>query len=370
MEDGRKYNLKSSPASSAYTSSISWFMLSAMGRGTFAVVGAIVAAALIAGLASQLTVSARRTVTVGVYDNPPKTYSTEAGRPAGLFIELLEEMAQRERWDLRYVTCQWLHCLELLESGRLDLMPDVAFSGERAARFDFHSVSVASSWSQIYGAPGLKVATLADLDGKRVAILRGGIQQSFFDRLMIGSEYRYERILVSSLDEGYEAVVASQADAVVTNSFFAARNGRKYRLQETPIVFLPSNLYFATGKQRNADLLGRIDEYLTEWRRSSDSPYFKALYRAMSSPPQVLLPVWVQWSLAGLGAGLVLLFALSVLLRWQVEQRTRALVRTARNSSTNATISNAWWPSGRTNCGRPRTRPSASRGSRASSWPT
>ncbi len=272
----------------------------------------------------------RRAVTVGLYENAPKVFTAENGRPAGLFVELLDAMARIEGWQLRYVHCEWSSCLDQLAQGQLDLMPDVAFSTERALRYDFHTVSVASSWSQVYSNPRVKVMSLSDLGEKRVAVLQGGIQQSFFAELMASSFYRYQAVPVTSLDQGYAAVVAGEADAVVTNSFFAARNGGKYKLHETPIVFQPSNLYFATGKGRNADLLEQIDAHLTTWRRDANSVYFDALHRAMAAPPELLVPRWVQWSLVVLGSGLLLLMASSLLLRRQVERRTRALSETTR----------------------------------------
>ncbi|MDP3586409.1 MAG: response regulator [Thiobacillus sp.] len=269
-----------------------------------------------------------RVVSVGLYENAPKVYTDAHGRPAGFFIELLEEMARAERWHLDYVPCEWAQCLEELAQGRLDLMPDVAYSSERAQRFDFHRVSAVNSWSQVYVHPDLKVHAVADLTGLRVAILHGGIQQAFFTELMASGNHVWQPVPVQTLAEGYEAVAAGEADAVVTNSFFAARNGSQYMLQETPIVFLPSNLYFAAGKGRNADLLARIDVHLTAWRRDSNSIYFDALRRTMATPPEVLMPRWAIWSLGGLGIGLLSLMGLSLLLRWQVDQRTHDLTMT------------------------------------------
>jgi len=271
--------------------------------------------------------SARRIVTVGLYENAPKVYTEPSGRPAGFFVELLDEIARSENWTLRYVACEWANCLQDLEQGRLDLMPDVAFSSERAQRYDFHNVSAASSWSQVYTHPNLKVNSVDDLAGLRVAILQGGIQQSFFAQLMASGNHAWQPVPVQSLDQGYAAVEAGEADAVVTNSFFAARNGKHYKLQETPIVFLPSNLYYATGKGRNADLLERIDAYLKNWRSDSESIYFDALRRTMAEAPKVFMARWVQWLLAGLGVGLLSLMGLSLLLRWQVNQRTWQLMR-------------------------------------------
>jgi PAS domain S-box-containing protein len=272
----------------------------------------------------------QRVVTVGLYENEPKVYTDRNGRPAGFFVELLGEMARVEGWQLRYVPCQWSICLEQLERGKLDLMPDVAFSSERTQRFDFHRVSVASSWSQVFSDPRHKINTLADLDNKRVAILQGGIQQIVLAQLMAEGKNTYQPVPVQSLEQGYQAVVSGEADAVVSNSFFAARHGSEYKLQETPIVFLPTNLYYATDKGRNADLLERIDAHLTDWRRSSDSIYFDALHRAMAMPPEVLVPRWIQWSLAGFGTVILLLTAISLLLRWKINQHTNALRKTTQ----------------------------------------
>ena len=65
-------------------------------------------------------------------------------------------------------------------------MPDVAFSTERARLYSFHSVSVLSSWSQVYARHGSGVGSLLDLDGQRVVVLEGSIQQRTFAELAAG----------------------------------------------------------------------------------------------------------------------------------------------------------------------------------------
>ena len=303
-----------------------------MSRRHLALFGLIVALALMlwATLAALSGNSSSRLVTVGLYQNPPKVYSDQNGKPSGLFVELLDAVARAEGWRLRYVACPWSDCLEQLAQGKLDLMPDVAFSSERNQRFDFNRVSVAGSWSQVFADPGQKITTLDDLAGKRVAILEGGIQQAFLTQLMAGGHHAFRPVAIRSLEQGYAAVVAGDADAVVSNSFFAARNAGKYKLQETPIVFQPANLYFASAKGSNAELLAAIDEHLLAWRRTPDSLYFDALHRAMAEAPEVVVPRWISWSLAALGAALLSSLAISMLLRWRVAQSTRALVRSTK----------------------------------------
>jgi len=283
--------------------------------------------ALWLGLAPAIARGAERLVRVGLYENEPKVYTDAAGHPAGLFVELLDAIARAEGWQLRYVPCEWAGCLDQLARGELDLMPDVAYTVERDKRFDFHAVSVASSWSQIYSAEGLRVRSLADLAGKRVALLRSGVQQPFVARMAAEAGIAYEPVLVDTLMQAYEAVATGRADAMVTNSFSAARLASRYRLRETPLIFLANNLYFATAQGHDADLLARIDTHLAAWRQQPDSIYYDVIRRALSISQPTTMPSWLAWLLAGLAAAMLLLAAHAVLLRWRVAQRTAALTK-------------------------------------------
>ncbi|NIC41347.1 ABC transporter substrate-binding protein, partial [Aquabacterium sp. A08] len=111
----------------------------------------------------------------GVYANEPKIFLDAQGQPAGIFPELLTAIAQREGWRLQPVPCEWQDCLDGLASGRIDLMPDVAYSEARDALFDFHRTPVLHSWSQLYARRGARVEALQDLAGLRVAVLQGSV---------------------------------------------------------------------------------------------------------------------------------------------------------------------------------------------------
>ena len=280
---------------------------------------------LLAGCIGSSMSAGERDVHIGIYQNAPKVYLDEAGQPAGLFVELAQEIARLERWKLYYTPCEWEQCLEMLESGKIDLMPDVAFNEERDKRFDFHSVSVAHSWSQVYAPAGSDLRTLADLNGKRVAVLRNSVQESYLRRLMGEIGKRIELMPADTLEQAFNLVLKHQADAVVCNQFYGERHAGQFKLYETPLIFMPSSLFFATGNGRNADLLERIDAHLAGWQQDTRSVYFVALKKAMMPAPGFVLPKWASWALA-IGAGLLALFAaMSTLLRWQVNQRTKEL---------------------------------------------
>jgi diguanylate cyclase (GGDEF)-like protein len=267
-------------------------------------------------------------VRVGIYDNAPKIHVDTAGRPAGLFVELIDEIARQEDWKLRYVGCEWARCLEMLSAGDIDLMPDVAFSEERYARFDFHRIAVTHSWSVILYHPRNPILALPDLEGSRIAILRGAIQEKELEKILWGMDIGHTLIFADTLTDAFDLVVRDEADAVVSNSFFANLNSQRHGLRESPIVFNPASLYFATAKDRNGNLLERIDHYLSQWRYDSESLYFDALRRTMAAPPGQAIPGALLWLLIA-GACLLLISAVvGVILRWQVGQRTAELQNT------------------------------------------
>ncbi|QOC24236.1 EAL domain-containing protein [Wenzhouxiangella sp. AB-CW3] len=258
-------------------------------------------------------------VRVGVYENSPKVYTDEAGRPAGLFIELLQRMAAGERWQIEYVSCEWRECLQQLADGRLDLMPDVAMTPDRLAHFEFHDVPVAHAWSQIYSRPELSVRDWPDLGGKRVAVLDGSVQQRFLIRRSDELEAQIDLLALDSMDKVLEKTAAGRTDAAATNNFFGARHGPAHGLVDTAITFDQTSLYFAAPAKSNNDHLDTIDRYLHQWKADPDSPYFAALLAASIPSREQVVPVWTR---VALGITVIAVAFLSWL-AWRLRDRLR-----------------------------------------------
>lgn len=72
-----------------------------------------------------------QTLRVGVYDNSPKVFIDSNGKPQGIFIDIIESIAQHEKWQIVYVIGEWDELLVQLENGKIDVLPDMAFSVKR-----------------------------------------------------------------------------------------------------------------------------------------------------------------------------------------------------------------------------------------------
>jgi len=267
-----------------------------------------------------------KNIRVGVYQNKPKIFIDELGSPSGIFIDLLNEIALREAWSIEYVPCDWSDCLEELEEGSIDLMPDVAYSTERDKRFDFHELPVIESYSTVYVNQSQSIHDISQLNDKRVAILSGSIQETVFLQLMSGYGYDVEEVYVDSYEQAFSLTQKGNTDAAVTNQFFGDYFYQEFDLDKTSIVFNVTPLYYATSEGHNQDLLITIDQHLREWREAPESPYYSTLIRWGRKEPTAQIPESVFWIIGSILALLIGAFLIILFLRQQVRARTKHLV--------------------------------------------
>lgn len=263
-------------------------------------------------------------VRVGVYDNPPKIFMGSDPQPTGIFGDLLREVARQEGWTLQAVPCEWQDCLDQLQAGSIDLMPDVARTPERETQFRFLPTPTLHSWSQVYRHPSQKVDSILDLEGQRVAYLQGSVQQAFFANLLDNFNVRVSWVEADSLDQAFERVVDQQADVVLANVHYGDWRSTQHSLLSTPIMFQPVALHVVGALQSNPAWLQAIDRRLAQWKADPTSPYHTTLRRwghHPDAPPG--LPEHMVWVMLA-GVGVLALLALTVAwLRREVARKTR-----------------------------------------------
>ncbi len=264
-------------------------------------------------------------VRVGVYDNAPKIFVSENGEPAGIFIDILEHIARSEGWMLRYVPGSWKEGLERLERGDIDLMPDVAYSAAREAKYSFHKVPALSAWDQVYGRRGSKIQTLLDMDGKRIVVLEGSVQEADLTRMADSFGLRITLIRAPDYGRAFEMTGRGEADAVAANHYYGALHAKRHGLVDTAVIFNPSALYFASPKDTHPQLLDSIDAHLLKMKQDPQSVYYQSLKRWTAEEVRFEWPVWLQ--IVGLAVVIILVISLlgSIILKHQVNLRTREL---------------------------------------------
>lgn len=273
------------------------------------------------------------TLRVGVYENPPKVMLHERGHITGIFGDLLNHIAQREGWQIEPVPCRFNECLEMLRLGQLDLMPDVALSVARDRDFEFHPTPVLRSWSQLYSQSPNKITSLIDLDGMRVAVLQGSVQQEYLRNLTDSFGLTVQFVDVSSFAQGFRLLEQQLVDAVAANHLYGDAEAQEHNLYATPVMFQPAPLHFAGNQQTAVAQIATIEGYLDAWQGDGQSPYADVMehWRVFASEPT---PQFFYYVIYALLAILLLAIGFTYLLRGQVKLRTYQLQQNEQQLNT------------------------------------
>ena len=218
-----------------------------------------------------------RILKVGVYQNSPIIFMDSDGAAKGFFIDILEAIAKEQSWELTYVPGAWEECLERLESGEIDLLPDIAWSDEREQIFDFNHESVFTGWGQIYIRQSSNIAGYLDLQDKTIAVLKGNYARGIIEQYLQEFAVEARFLEKNSFHEVLLAVEAGEADAGLVNRFFGELNMKNYRIRRSPLVLAPAKFYFAAPENKYREVLSAIDSSLVGMKADSNSEYFKAM---------------------------------------------------------------------------------------------
>ncbi len=270
-------------------------------------------------------------INVGIYQNEPKIFLNGRGQPDGFFAELLDKVADREGWTLNYVACEWEECLKKLQQGDLDLMPDVAYSEQRAQRFLLGSEVVLSSWSVVYVQQGGNIPSLKELDGKGLAVVKGSIQYRALaeQSRRLGVKPNFHE--VDAFSDVFRLVSIGWVDAGLVNTYYGRRHAGEFKLRPTRILVNPSLLVFAAAPGKQA-LLDTLDAYIRKWKADKNSVYYRAMERWFKPLEEGrAVPDWVRWVLVLAAVVGLALFALTLLFRALVRRKTLELEEKTRN---------------------------------------
>jgi ABC-type amino acid transport substrate-binding protein len=157
-----------------------------------------------------------RIVKVGAYNNPPKIAITSGGKVTGFWPELIAHIALEENWQIEYVKGGWEEGLLNLKNNTIDIMPDVAFTKQRARLYNFANTPVMASWSRVYvRADDDRIKSLEDLRGMRIAGLSGSVNIEGPDglkKIVQSFNLNCHVSEMNSYDEVFESLLSGYAD--------------------------------------------------------------------------------------------------------------------------------------------------------------
>ena len=266
------------------------------------------------------------TIRVAAFNYYPAIFLDSDNKIRGFYVDMLNEVAEREQIRFEYVFGSWNEGLERLRSGEVDLVTSAAYTKERATFMDYGQQVLLTVWGELYIPQDTPTAPIRELQDQPIAVMRSDYNARSFkehlDKFGISSHF----IEFADFAEVFTAIRDKQVSAGVVNSVFGDAAAEQYEVHSSGISFNPFDIYFATAKGQDGDLLSLLDDYLLKWRNDDASVYYQARLKwGAEQEPEKIIPAWVV-KLAAVAA-LVLLSCIVfiLLLRHRVNRATHEL---------------------------------------------
>ncbi len=277
-----------------------------------------------------------QTLKVGVFDNPPMVYIDEDGKAAGFFIDFLEHVARENSWKLEYDTCAFANCMELLKENEIDILPDLGYSVARDSIFDFNETSIISTWAEIHYSEyrDEPINDIMNLDGLRIASLEGDYfyENGSTGLMDLGKELglKIDVYKVNSYSEALKLVEEEIVDAALISKIFGDYNAHNYSVVKSQIMISHLSLRYGLSKNNPESNLIRkaIDKEVKIQISNDNSLYYDLKEDYFIGAPVQIVPKWLWRILLSLLVVVAVLIIASLLLRYQVDKKTKQLKAT------------------------------------------
>ncbi|MBM7559367.1 HD domain-containing phosphohydrolase [Marinitoga litoralis] len=204
---------------------------------------------------------------VGVYDNKPLTY-IEDNQYTGFAVDLLKEIAKREKWELDFKYDSFSNLLSDIYANNIDLIIAMGKNEERENFVIFPQEHFFTNWGIVYS--NKKIDSILGLNNTKIAVLKGDIYYNKFENLSKEFEVSIEFLEFDSYDDVLKSVKNNISDAGIVNRIYS---GNTYKLYKTPIVFSPLEVYYGFSKNTKKEIIDKVDNYLNTWKYDEKSPY-------------------------------------------------------------------------------------------------
>lgn len=272
-----------------------------------------------------------RILKVGIDRNPPVSIPVSEHKAIGFYPEILEDIAQKEKWTISYTPCSGRSCCKMLDSGEVDLVIGSPWSKKRTALYDFSATGIIKNWGQIIGRKDQMVTlrnmtALQDLSGKTIAgVTDDTLYEKLKDQLFVEG-VDAKTIDLADNSQVILTVAGKGVDFGVLSRFYASRAKTIWNeVGYSNLLVSPTPLGIASLKGNEKEVQARIDYWINIFKEDNNSIYHKAYQHWLAPLDKTPLPKWMYWVSALTGAGFIFGFTHLWVLRRQVKKRTAAL---------------------------------------------
>ncbi|MCP4698087.1 MAG: diguanylate cyclase [Gammaproteobacteria bacterium] len=217
------------------------------------------------------------TVRIGVYENPPIVFADNEDILQGLYVDVLEEIGQRENLRIQFVMGSRKEGIKRLYLGEIDAMTGIPRTED--ASLHFSDEPLLTIWEQVYVQPDSELMSIFDLQGKSIALVRASAAEKRFRELCEQFKVQPQISVLDSYAQVLESVSEKKTDAGIVSSAFGNAHEREYDVRRSPMIFDPFDLLVMQLEDGSSKFSDTVDIYVANWKRSKDSYLYKRITR-------------------------------------------------------------------------------------------
>lgn len=244
------------------------------------------------------------TIKLGYRENsPPFSFQGNDGKPHGYSVDLCrivaDEVARQmgiAKLDVRWVMVSAQNRFEALKRGDIDLeCGNSTQTLSRRADFDFSVMTFVDGAGLLFRA-GEKPASIDDIKGQRVAVVRGTTTEKLLDELVAAAKLGVRLIKVEDHDDAIKALADKTATAyaadrtVLVTTAIVRGEGKQFELGDAQFSYEPYGLVM----RRDADFRLAVDRSLSRLYRSGEiGGLLKRWFEPFGTPGEALRAVYL-----------------------------------------------------------------------------
>ena len=270
---------------------------------------------------------AETTLKIGVYNNKPTIFVGDDGRVQGLFVDILEEVAKKEHWQIEYVFGHFSDVFNQLKAGEIDILPALAYSTQREEEIDYTNETIMVNWAELYTSGNRKLTSLLQLQGEKIAVKQGDIHFAVLKKLTDQFNISCRFLEADEYETVFEMLQAEFVHIGVVNRLYGNMNKQEYGVKESPVIYNPIEMRFGATKGKHHDILAKIDSYMLRFSADQNSIYYQSISKWLVVNSKKVLPGWVYYLFVVVVGTTLFFFVVSLLFRRQVKRRTEELAK-------------------------------------------
>lgn len=220
-------------------------------------------------LSAQAETTTPKSVRVGWFESS-YCYRDAFGRRCGIDYEYRHRIAAYTGWSYEYVEDSWPNLLQMLIDGEIDMLCDVSYTEERSAQMLFPELPMGAESYYLYiDADNREISSedLSTLDGRRVGVNRGSVQEGFLRDWAERNRLRISIVpMTADEDASIDMLESGELDGYVGIDTIGARE------RVVPVVRVGSSDYYYAVSRSRPDLLSELNTALAAIQE--EEPYF------------------------------------------------------------------------------------------------